>query len=282
VELFIAFITLLTPEGNAMAGHWHTLNKDSEQVMKRIGWFTTARGPGSYNLFSTMMDRLHSGEINARLSFVFINRDIKGNEYRKKIIEMAQEAGVPVILFPSDTFMPELKEKGRDEWRDAYGKGVRERIAKYPMDFGVLAGYMLIIDPQTCREHDLINLHPALPDSYKGTWEEIVGQVVENNDRSYGATVHVCSPELDRGAIIAYDSFEIAPLRPKYPTKGELVKGIRAEEVRREAPLLMEAIRMIVEGEITLSAGQVLDGQGHPLTDHPNLAERVTRVLDGK
>ena len=50
------------------------------------------------------------------------------------------------------------------------------------MDFGVLAGYMLIIDPQTCREHEIINLHPALPDTYKGTWEEIVGQVVDNND----------------------------------------------------------------------------------------------------
>jgi phosphoribosylglycinamide formyltransferase 1 len=248
--------------------------------MKRIGWFTTARGPGSYNLFATMMDRLHRGEIDARLSFVFINRDVRGNEYRRKIIEMAQKDGVPVILFPSDTFMPGLKEKSVDEWREAYGKGVRERISKYPMDFGVLAGYMLILDPQTCREYDLINLHPALPDSYKGTWEEIVGKVVENNDHRYGATVHVCSPELDRGAIIAYDSFDIDPLRPYYPTEDELVKGIRAEEVKREAPLLMETIKMIVDGEIMLRAGQVLDRQGRRLRDYPDLAERVTRVLN--
>ena len=269
-------------EGSAIGGHQRTLGKDSEQLMKRIGWFTTARGPGSYNLFTTMLDRLRKGEINAQLSFVFINRDVRGNEYRKKIIELAQADGVPVILFPSDTFMPELKEKRMDEWREAYGKGVRERIAEHPMDFGVLAGYMLIIDPQTCREHDLINLHPALPDSYKGTWEEIVGKVVENNDRSYGATVHVCSPELDRGSIIAFDSFDIDPLRPKYPTKEELVKGIRAEEVRREVPLLMETIRMIVEGEVTLRTGQVLDRQGRRRRDYPDLAEKVTRVLNGK
>ncbi len=259
-----------------------TLIKDCEQVLKRIGWFTTARGPGSYNLFSTMMDRLHKGEIDAQLSFVFINRDVKGNEYRKKIIKMAEDDGIPVILFPSDTFMPELKEKSMVEWRDAYGRGVRERISKYPMDLGVLAGYMLIIDPQTCREHDLINLHPALPETYKGTWEEVVGKVVENNDRAYGATVHVCSPELDRGAIIAFDSFEVDPLRPQFPTKEELVKGIRGEEVRREAPLLMETIRMIVDGEVTLKAGQVFDRQGRRLRDYPNLAERVTTVLNGK
>jgi phosphoribosylglycinamide formyltransferase-1 len=244
--------------------------------MKKIGWFTTARGPGSFNLFTTFLERMHRGEIDARLSFVFINRDVKGNEYRKKIIKMAEDEGVPVIIFPSDTFMPELKGKGMEEWRDAYGKGVRERISGYPMDFGVLAGYMLIIDPQTCREYDLINLHPALPDSYKGTWEEIVGQVVENDDRQYGATVHVCSPELDRGSIIAYDSFEVAPLKPRFPSKDELIKGIRAEELKREAPLLMETIKMIVNGEIVLKDGHVLDGKGKKLDSYPNLAGRVT------
>jgi len=247
--------------------------------MRRIGWFTTARGPGSFNLFSTMLDRMHRGQIDARLAFVFINRDIKGNEYRRKIVKLAEDEGVPVIIFPSDSFMPDLKQRSLDEWRDAYGKGVRERISKHPMDFGVLAGYMLIIDPQTCREHDLINLHPALPDSYKGTWEEIVGKVVENGDREYGATVHVCSPELDRGAIIAYDAFRVAPLGPTSVSKDDRVKAIRAEELKREAPLLMETIRMIVDGEIVLRGGEVLDPHGRKLDQYPNLAERVSEVL---
>lgn len=226
-----------------------------------------------------MLDRLHRGEIKARLSFVFINRDVKGNEYRMKMIKMAEDEGVPVIIFPSDTFMPELKQRSMEEWRDAYGEGVRERISKYPMDFAVLAGYMLIIDPQTCRQYDMINLHPALPDSYKGTWEEIVGQVVENNDAQYGATVHVCSPDLDRGSIIAYDSFDVAPLKPSHPAKDDLVKAIRAEELKREAPLLMETIKMLVDGEIVMKGGQVFDPNGKKLDDYPNLAERVTSVL---
>jgi phosphoribosylglycinamide formyltransferase-1 len=247
--------------------------------MLKIGWFTTARGPGSLNLFTTVRDRIHGGDIDAGLSFVFINREIKGNEYRKKIIQMAEEDGVPVIIFPSDGFMPELKAKDIEAWRDAYGKGVRERISRHSMDFGVLAGYMLIFDPQTCREYDLINLHPALPDTYKGTWEEIVTRVVDNNDKAYGATVHVCSPELDRGAIIAFDSFEVDPLRPRYDSKDDLVKAVRAAEVRREAPLLMEAIKMIVNGEIVLREGEVLDPQGRPLKGYPNLSDRVNGVL---
>lgn len=247
--------------------------------MMRIGWFTTARGPGSLNLFTTMRDRLRGGDIDAKLAFVFINRDIKGNEYRKKIVQMAEEDGVPVIMFPSDGFMPELKAKDIEAWRDEYGKGVRERISRHPMDFGVLAGYMLIIDPQTCREYDLINLHPALPDTYKGTWEEIVGQVVDNNDERYGATVHVCSPELDRGAIIAYDSFEVDPLRSAHGSREDLVRAVRATEVRREAPLLMEAIKMIVGGEIVMRGGEVLDPDGKRVERHSDLSDRVSGSL---
>ena len=81
------------------------------------------------------------------------------------------------------------------------------------MDFGVLAGYMLILDPETCRKNVMINLHPALPDSYKGTWEEIVQKVVDNDDDRYGAMVHICTPELDRGDVLSYDSFDVRSLR---------------------------------------------------------------------
>jgi phosphoribosylglycinamide formyltransferase 1 len=247
--------------------------------MMRIGWFTTARGPGSHNLFSTMLERIDGGDIEARLSFVFINREVKGNEYRRKIIGMAEERGIPVIIFPSDGFRPDLKAKDLEAWREAYGQGLRERISPYPMDFGVLAGYMLIIDPQTCRQHDLINLHPALPDSYRGTWEDIIGQVVDNGDDRYGSTVHVCSPELDRGAVIAYDSFAVAPYKTPHASRDDQVKAVRAEEARREAPLLMETIKMVVEGRIVLRHGEVVDGDGRKLKAYPDLSAQITEVL---
>lgn len=243
--------------------------------MKRIGWFTTARGPGSFNLFSTMMGSIHSGEIEAELSFVFINREVKGNQYRMRIIRMAEEEGIPVILFPSDTFKPELKEENMDAWRDEYGQGLRERISEHTMDFGVLAGYMLIVDPETCRRYTLINLHPALPDSYKGTWEEIVRKVVKNQDERYGATIHLCTPELDRGAAIAYDSFALQGLRSQIASSEELVRAVRAEELKREAHLLMESIKLIVEGEVVLRDGKIFDNKGERLTSPPCLAMRI-------
>jgi phosphoribosylglycinamide formyltransferase 1 len=247
--------------------------------MKKIGWFTTARGPGSYNLFSTMLSSIKNGDIDAKLSFVFINRDVKGNQYRMKLIKNAEDNSIPMILFPSDNFMPKLKQKDIEAWREAYGEGLRGRISKYNMDFGVLAGYMLIFDRETCRRYTMINLHPALPNTYKGTWEEIVGKVVENDDDQYGATVHLCTPELDRGEPIAYDMFPLDGLKAQYRSKDELVKAIRAEELKREAYLLIGTIRTIVDGDVILKEGKVFNRRGNRVSEYPNLAESIDTQL---
>jgi phosphoribosylglycinamide formyltransferase-1 len=247
--------------------------------MKWIGWFTTARGPGSFNLLKTMLDNIKSGSIEAKISFVFINREVKGNQFRQKLISMAEDSGIPVILLPSDTFEPELKEKDLTAWRDAYGRAMREQIAKFPMDFGALAGYMLILDPETCRRYTIINLHPALPDTYKGTWEEIVAKVVENGDERYGATVHLCTPELDRGETLCYDSFRLEKIRAKYPATDEQIKQVRAEELKREAHLLIGAIKMIVDGEIVINDGKAKDRFGNGIAKNTCLADSIDRNM---
>jgi phosphoribosylglycinamide formyltransferase 1 len=247
--------------------------------MKRIGWFTTARGPGSLNLFKTMMDNISNGSIDAVISFVFINREVKGNKFRLRLISMAEEAGIPVIILPSDSFEPELKQKDLTAWRDSYGEAMRQKISIYPMDFGALAGYMLILDPETCRRYTIINLHPALPDTYKGTWEEIVSQVVDNGDERYGATIHLCTPELDRGETLCYDSFILSPIRRQYSEREEQIKQVRAEELKREAYLLMGAIRMLVDGDIVIRDGKALDRGGKSIGENPCLAEDIDKKI---
>lgn len=247
--------------------------------MLKIGWFTTARGAGSLNLLTTMIQRLDSGDIGAELSFMYINREVKGNQNRARMIKMAEERGACVEILPSDSFRPDLKGNDIAAWRDAYGIGMRERIARHPMDLGVLAGYMLILDPETCRRHTIINLHPALPDTYKGTWEEIVGQVVDNGDERYGATVHLCTAELDRGDTIAFDSFDVARFRSPGARSDDIAKVVRAEGVRREALLLMEAIKAIVDGEIVIRDGHVSDASGNELGKKADLSKRIDRRL---
>ena len=72
------------------------------------------------------MDNIENGELKAEISFLFINRDVKGNEYRSKIIKMAEENDIPVIILPSDTFLPELKRENIEDWRNAFGQEMRK------------------------------------------------------------------------------------------------------------------------------------------------------------
>ena len=247
--------------------------------MKQIGWFTTGRGPGSLGLFSTVRSMIRSGEIDAKLSFVFMNREVKGNPNRAKLIAMAEEDGVPVIILPSDGFRNDLKGRDLTAWRAAYGKAMRDMISQHPMDFGVLAGYMLILDPETCEKYDIINLHPALPNTYQGTWEEIVRRVAESDDATYGSMVHVCTPELDRGATVAYDEFGIEDLRKKIVDLDDLAKAIRAREVRREVPLLMETVKLLSSGEVRLDRGRLMNYRGEPLSGQINLAAKIDLIV---
>lgn len=247
--------------------------------MKSIGWFTTARGPGSFNLFKTVMDSISDGSIEARISFVFINREVKGNQFRMKLIGMAENAGIPVIILPSDTFEPELKDKDISAWRNEYGRAMRDSISRYPMDFGALAGYMLILDPETCRRNTLINLHPALPDTYKGAWEEIVAKVVDNGDEYYGATIHLCTPELDRGETLCYDSFALKTIRAEHPARDDQIEHVRAKELKREAYLLRGAIKMIVDEEIVIKDGKAYDKNDKRIGKNPCLTDMIDREV---
>ena len=52
------------------------------------------------------------------------------------------------------------------------------KILPEEIDFGVLAGYMWIVSPDFCEKVKLINLHPALPGGPKGSWQEVIWQLI--------------------------------------------------------------------------------------------------------
>jgi hypothetical protein len=61
--------------------------------------------------------------------------------------------------------------------------------------------------------------------------------------------------------------------------RDELVKMVRAEGVRREAHLLMEAVKAIADGEIVIRDGHVFDAAGRKLGKKADLSERIDNCL---
>jgi hypothetical protein len=94
--------------------------------------------------------------------------------------------------------------------------------------------------------------------------------------------VHLCTPELDRGAPIAFDSFPTADLREKFRSREQLIKEVRARELRREAYLLMATIKLLVDGSVRIINGRLLDRNGRPLEGSMDLASKIdAEIMEG-
>ena len=67
----------------------------------------------------------------------------------------------------------------------------------------------------------------------------------------------------------------LSPIREKYTDKEEQIKQVRAEELKREAYLLIGAIKMIVEGDIVIKDGKALDKSGNSLAKNSCLSKKI-------
>ena len=237
----------------------------------RFGWFSTGRDLAARQLLQAAWNKVQGGFIPGEISFVFCDRERGETEQSDLFLDLAAESGLETITFSSRRFQPDLKQKDREEWRTAYHQGVMERIASHNHDIIVLAGYMLIVSPEMCSRYPLINLHPALPDGPTGAWEEVIEELIRGRADTTGAMMHLVTPELDRGPVVAYYSFPIqgdafAPLWVKGTVeRGPLFWLIRQEGVRREIPLIVLTLKAVDEGRVRIKDGKVLDNKGKKL-----------------
>ena len=246
--------------------------------MLRLGWFSTGRGPGSRNLLRTVMEKKLSGELNVNVEFVFCNWDNKEEpnpkkEQREMFFDLVKGYNIPLVTLSWKTFRPDLWANDQTQWRNEYGKEKRKILSKYKFNVGVLAGYMLWVDDETCVTYDLINLHPALPDGPKGTWQECIWQLIRDDAKEHGVMIHLCTKEWDRGAALTYCGFPIrggaydklwkdmyAKLRTKTIDQIKAEEGeneplfalIRKDGAKRELPLIVSTIKQFADGNLKM------------------------------
>ena len=272
--------------------------------MLKLGWFSTGRGPGSRNLLRAVMDEKEKNGLDIEIAFVFCNWDNEEDpnprrEQRQMFFDMVKGYGIPLITKSWKTFRPDLWGSDEKEWRDEYGKELRRLTKPYGIDLGILAGYMLWMDDETCMEYDMLNLHPALPDGPKGTWQEVIWQLIREGADRQGAMLHLCTPEWDRGAPLTYCGFslrgeEYDPLWEDLNRKLEdstlediartegvdepLFKKIREDGAKRELPLIVETIRSFADGRVRIEDKKLIVG-GKKLDTAFDLSEEVDRSI---
>ncbi len=84
-------------------------------------------------------------------------------------------------------------------------------IRDHDADYVALAGYMRVLSAEfVARWQDrMLNIHPSLLPKYKGLDTHV--RAIEAGDRVSGCTVHLVTPELDSGAVLAQTEVVILP-----------------------------------------------------------------------
>jgi phosphoribosylglycinamide formyltransferase-1 len=260
--------------------------------MLRIGWFATARGTTSAKLFRAALDAIAAG-MDARIAFVFSNREPGDFENTDRFFDTVRAAGVPLVTLSNTKFRrrvggkPSREGEPLPEWRRQYDAEVAKLIEPYGFDLGVAAGYMLIFTDVLYERWPLINLHGAAPDGPIGVWQDVVWQLIEQQATESGVLIFLADANLDRGPVVTYCRYSlrggaIDELWERYArrnveelkaSEGEanpLFQEVRARGVAREIPLLVETLRCFADGRFRIGRGPagfvITDASGNPVS----------------
>lgn len=270
--------------------------------MYSIGWFSTAKGPGSRNLLTAVQKSIDYGEIQARISFVFVSRELGESAETDKFITLAKSYNIPVVCCSYKRYRQEHRKSSYEdeefpEWRLGYDREVMRLLSAFPKpDINILAGYMLIVGPEMCTRYAMVNLHPAAPDGPTGTWQDVIWSLIDTGAASSGVMTHLVTPELDKGPVVSYCRYAIRHAN-MFDTYWREIEGFCAREVKaaegdqnrlfreirrhgaaREMPLIVSTIKAFSEGLIVVRDGQTYDGGGARISGY-DLSEPIDRLV---
>ena len=129
----------------------------------------------------------------------------------------------------------------------AFERALELELQAQPADLIVLAGFMRILSPEFCERHrgQVLNIHPSLLPAFTGlnTHQRAITEGV----KVHGATVHLVSPELDSGAVLAQ---AVVPV-----LETDTPEQLSARVLEMEHQLFPQAIAAVAGGLVRLGPG---------------------------
>ncbi len=158
-------------------------------------------------------------------------------------LKRAQEAGIKTFVLEAKAF------KSREE----YDKKVMEQLCAAKIELIVLAGFMRLLSDHFVDEYygRIINIHPALLPSFKGT--RGIKDAFDCGVKVTGVTVHFVNKELDAGPIILQSPVEIM--------KDDTLETLEEKIHKIEHRLYPEAVRLFVQGCLRIEGQKVKRGE---------------------
>lgn len=263
----------------------------------KIGWFSSGRGEGSRNLLRAVRDSIAEGEIDADISWVFCNREQGQAEGSDAFMRQVEGYGIPLVCVSSQR----MRERYGDEWRPRFEEEAMRALEGRDADIVVLAGYMLVAGADMCRRYPMLNLHPAAPGGPKGTWKEVIWELIGSNATETGVMMHRATPVLDEGPPVTFCTFSIrgkpfdklwddiagrsvADIQAAEGEENALFREIRRHGAARELPLIVATLKAFSRGLVRIEGDGIVDGEGNAIEAYDLSAEvddRVRQSLSG-
>jgi phosphoribosylglycinamide formyltransferase-1 len=140
--------------------------------------------------------------------------------------------------------------------RAAFDAALGDAIDAHAPDAIVLAGFMRILGDACVARHAgrMFNIHPSLLPLFPGLHTH--RRALEAGCKVAGATVHLVTPQLDHGPIVAQ---AVVPVLP-----GDTEDTLAARVLEREHVMYPRALRWFVDGELRVEGGIVTHTRGEP------------------
>ena len=185
-----------------------------------LGVLISGRGSNLHAIITAIGE----GRLPARIGVVISNRPDAGG------LEHARTHGIPTAVI----------EHTRFESRASFEAALVDRLVEAGVSVICLAGFMLILSPFFLERAPgpVLNVHPSLLPAFPGVAAQ--HQAWAHGVKVAGATVHLVTPELDAGPIVA----QATVLVGDDDTPDSLSARILAQEHR----IYPDAIARILQG----------------------------------
>lgn len=152
-----------------------------------------------------------------------------------RALERAVAAGVPSLVVDRDAHLPD---------RIAFTQAILDALQAYGADLVAMAGFMTILEKPIFAAYGdrVINTHPSLLPSFRGA--HAVADALAAGVEVTGCTIHVATPEVDAGPILAQETVPVLD--------GDTVETLHARIKEVEHRIFPKVLRRLVDD---LSAG---------------------------
>lgn len=198
---------------------------------RRIGVLVSGRGSN----LQALIEAIRRGELKAIIAVVISN--VPG----AAALDRAAAAGIETLVLP------------HRDWpsREAYDEALAGALRANKCELVCLAGFMRRLSARFLEvfEGPVLNVHPSLLPAFPGL--DGPGQALAHGVKVAGCTVHLVTPELDAGPIVAQAAVPVLPA----DTHDTLAARILVEEHR----LFPWAVGRVLDGRWRIDGRRFLD-----------------------